>query len=211
MTEKLNQFPRKRVLLVTLVILAATSLRFVAAQVSNSKMTSAWQLPSFSADQTHTVGKKTTTGKVYSNGNAMRIESQDKGKPAIAIMRFDRKVMWSLVPDQKMYLELPFGGQAEWASMAEGAQVQKQSLGAEQVGQYNCDKSRVTVTLQGKNYTSLEWTAKELNGFVVKTQDEKGTWSTEYQNIKLGPQDSSLFEVPPDYRKFSMGGMLQKK
>jgi len=64
--------------------------------------------------------------------------------------------------------------------------------------------------LQGKTYNSLEWAAKELNGFVVKTADEKGSWSNEYQNIKLGPQDPSLFELPPDYKKLSLGGMFQR-
>jgi len=60
----------------------------------------------FSADQTHTVGKKTTTGKVYAIEKAFRVEGEEKGKKSISIMRFDRKVMWVLMPDQRMYLEM---------------------------------------------------------------------------------------------------------
>jgi hypothetical protein len=47
---------------------------------------------------------------------------------------------------------------------------------------------------------------------VVRRQDEKGVWSTEYQNIKLGPQDAALFELPAGYQKLNMGGLsgLQK-
>ncbi len=169
------------------------------------------QMPSFSADQIHTMSGKTKTSKVYGTSNAIRMEGEEKGKKSIVIMRFDRKVMWSLLPDQKMYVELPWASQAEWATWAKDAEVQRQSLGTESVGAYTCDKSRVQVTLQGKVYTSLEWAAKELNGFVVKTQDEKGQWSNEYQNVKLGPQDASLFEVPSDYKKLGFGGIFQNK
>jgi hypothetical protein len=158
----------------------------------------------FSADQIHTTRKKTTTGKVYALENAMRLESEEKGKRSISIIRFDRKVMWILMPDQKMYLEMPWGDPAEWAAALKGVQVKRESLGSEQVGAYHCDKSRVTTTYQGITSTYFEWAARELNGFVVKRQEEKGLWSTEYQNIKLGPQDPSLFELPAGYNKLKM-------
>lgn len=161
----------------------------------------------FSADQVHTARKKTTTGKVYAIENAMRSEAEDKGKKSISIIRFDRKVMWVLMPDQKMYLEMPWGDPAEWAAATKGAQAQRESLGTEQVGDFHCDKSRVTATYQGITNTYIEWAAKELDGFVVKRQDEKGSWSTEYKNVKLGSPDPSLFEIPTGYQKMSMGGL----
>jgi len=163
----------------------------------------------FSADQIHTVGKKTTTGKVYAIEKALRTEAEQNGKKSISIMRFDRKVMWILMPDQKMYLEMGnFGaGVAELASTMQGSKVDRTALGSEQVGAYHCDKSRVQVTYEGKQYTSIEWAAKELNGFVVKRQSEKGDWSTEYQNVQLGPQNPSLFEIPAGYQKLNLGGM----
>jgi len=166
----------------------------------------------FSADHVHTARNKTTTGKVYAIENAMRSEAEDKGKKSISIIRFDRKVMWVLMPEQKMYLEMPWGDQAEWAAVAKGAQAQRESLGSEQLGSYHCDKSRVTTTYQGITGTYIEWAAKELDGFVVKRQDEKGFWSTEYKNVQLGSQDPSLFELPAGYQKMSMGGVsgLQK-
>jgi len=169
------------------------------------------QIPPFSADEIHTVKNKTTNFKVHAIPSAMRLEGEDKGRKTITIMRFDRKVLWNLIPDQKMYVELPWASQGEWASLIQDAQANRQSLGPEQVGAYHCDKSRVQVTIDGKVYTSFQWTAKELNGFVVKTQDEKGQWSNEYQNVQLGPQDPSLFEVPADYKKISLGGMFKKQ
>jgi hypothetical protein len=164
----------------------------------------------FSADQIHTVGRKTLTSKVYASSSAFRVETEQSGKKSISIMRLDKKVMWILMPEQKMYMEMANLGAstAEMAQNMQGAKIERQALGTEQVGTFHCDKSRVKVTYEGREYTTLEWAAKELNGFVVKRQDEKGSWSTEFQNIKLGPQDPSLFEVPGGYRKFSLGGMM---
>jgi hypothetical protein len=168
-------------------------------------------IPSFSADEIHTTGKQVTTGRVYASADAIRTEGEKKGKRAISIMRLDKKVIWNLMPDQRMYMELPFMGSAEVASMAKDAKIEKESLGSERVGAYHCDKYRVKVTFEGKVYTSVEWDAKELNGFAVKKADEKGAWTTEYQNVHLGPQDPSLFEVPAGYQKFSLGGMFKPK
>jgi hypothetical protein len=99
----------------------------------------------------------------------------------------------------------------EMAISAEGAKVERQSLGTEQIGAYHCDKYRVQTTWEGKAYTSLEWDAKELDGFPVKQAGEKGEWSKEYSNVRLGPQDPSLFEVPSDYKKIDLGGLFSKR
>jgi len=161
----------------------------------------------FSAEVINTIGKETHRGKVYAIEKAMRTEGDEKGQKGITIVRYDRKVMWILMPDQKMYMEMAnLGPGADWSKL-EGAKVQRESLGTEQVGPYHCDKSRVRVTYEGHMYTSIEWAAKELNGFIVKSQGEKGEWTTEYQNIRLGPQDPSLFEIPSGYHKLSMGSM----
>jgi outer membrane lipoprotein-sorting protein len=176
-----------------------------SAQTAQQRLSN---LRPFSADQTHTMRNKTTNSKVYFTQNAMRLENVDaKGNQSIQIMRFDQKVIWSLVPAQKMYLELPWASMGEFATWADQQNVQRESLGAEQIGEYHCDKFRIHVTLDGKVYTSLEWDAKELDGLPVKTQDEKGTWSNEYRNVQLGPQDPSLFEIPAGYQKLNMGGL----
>ncbi|HKW62800.1 MAG TPA: DUF4412 domain-containing protein [Candidatus Acidoferrum sp.] len=165
------------------------------------------RLRPFSADQIHTIKNKTTTGKAYFTQAAMRVEGTDsKGGKTIQIMRFDRKVLWNVMPAQKMYVEMPWANLGEMAAWADQQGVERESLGAEQVGEYHCEKFRVHATIGGRQYTSLEWDAKELDGLPVKTQDEKGSWSTEYRNVQLGPQDPSLFEIPDGYQKLSLGG-----
>jgi hypothetical protein len=163
----------------------------------------------FSADQIQTTGKRVTTGRVYFNEKAVRLESEQKGKQTITIMRLDHKAVWVLTPAQKTYMDMGGLGALgmEWASSAEGAKVQREALGSEQVGAYHCDKYRVHTTWENHVYTSLEWDAKELDGFPVKQADEKGSWSKQYQNVRLGPQDPSLFEIPADYKKIDLGGL----
>jgi len=74
--------------------------------------------------------------------------------------------------------------------------VVRESPGPEHAEPYNCDKFLVHVTFEGNVYAVTEWAAKELNGMVVKAQGEERDWSSEYQNIQIGPQDPSLFEIP---------------
>jgi hypothetical protein len=162
----------------------------------------------FSADQVVTKDDKTTTAKVYATPTGMRAEGVQDGKKYITILLYDRKVLWSLMPDEKMYFEMPIPAGAQAAAgmkeMMKGMQVKREPLGSEQVGGYHCDKTRITVTWQGVTDTTVEWAAKELGGFVVKKHDETTGELTEYKNIRLGPQDPSLFELPAGYKKMSM-------
>lgn len=169
--------------------------------------------PSFTADQVKVTMGKTSTSKVYSSDKAVRVEKEERGKQSITILRLDQKAVWVLNPAQKTYMDMGGLGAAsmELANTVGDQKLQRDLLGSEQVGAYHCDKYRVKTTLDGQTYTMLEWDAKELGGFAVKQADEKGSWSKEYQNVKLGPQDPSLFEIPPDYKKIDLGGMLGRR
>jgi hypothetical protein len=136
----------------------------------------------------------------------MRTEGQDNGKQFINIVRVDRKVVWSLMPDRKMYMELPSQLLIELSALTPGPgveNVRRTNLGSEQIAAHLCDKSRVESTSNGKTVTFIEWAARDLNGFVVKREDENGQWSIEYRNVQLQSQDPSLFEIPAGYQKLS--------
>jgi hypothetical protein len=66
----------------------------------------------FSADMVKTSSKKVTTAKVSMIQTAIRTEGVERGRKYITIMRYDRKVLWSLMPEQKMYVEM--GMPPEW-------------------------------------------------------------------------------------------------
>jgi hypothetical protein len=190
---------------VALIFTILFSTRGVNAQLTSKP---------FSADKVVTKKGKTTTTKVYATPTAVRAEGLQNGKPYIAIDRYDRKVIWSIMPEQKMYVEMQIPGGADMADAMNGlakgmmkdAPIKHESLGSEQVNGLQCDKSRTTMTWQGITGSSIEWSAKDLGGFVVKKQDDTLGEVTEYKNIQLGPQDPSLFELPPGYKKMSLTG-----
>jgi Domain of unknown function (DUF4412) len=167
-------------------------------------------LKPFSADQVLKVAGRTTTGKVYATQNAMRMENLVDGRQTISIVRSDRKVVWSLLPDRKAYIELSLQSLSDAATLQQlpGAQkLEHANLGSEQVGTHLCDKSRVQSTSNGKTSVFDEWAARDLGGFVVKRADENGKWSIEYQNVQFRDQDQSLFEIPAGYQKLDITGM----
>lgn len=182
----------------------------LSAQIARAQMVS----KPFSADKVVTQRGKTTTDKVYATPAAMRVEGARDGKKFISISRWDRKVVWSIMPDQKMYFEMAIPAGAEMASamndlsktLMKDAQMKRESLGSEQIEGFLCEKTRTTVTWQGVTGTNIQWSAKDLGGFVLKKQDDTLGQVTEFKNIRLGPQDPSLFELPPGYKKMGASG-----
>ncbi len=168
---------------------------------------SAWQIygQGFSADQVMRQGSQQHRMRMYMRENASRMEMSQQGQQIITIVRFDRGVAWTLMPDQQMYMETSLDPSAQRnvaAAMRDsGAQSETEMLGIEQVGGYQCQKYRYRTTSQGQTYTGTVWTALSLNGFPIKIVDDKSGAVIEYENIRLGPPDASLFEVPPGYRK----------
>ncbi|MBI4466409.1 MAG: M48 family metalloprotease [Acidobacteria bacterium] len=73
----------------------------------------------FSADQITTDGNKRQKMKVYVRPGALRMEAEEKGQKSMVILRLDRKLMWSLMPDEQMYAELPLNWGQSFAHAAQ--------------------------------------------------------------------------------------------
>ncbi len=188
-----------------------TSAEPPAPEASADAWKSGWELyaQGFSADQVVTQGSQRHQMKISMRGSAFRMEMEQQGQRMISILRPDRNVMWTLMPDQRMYMEIPIGampaalqqGAFAEAMRESGARSETEMLGFEQVGGYRCQKYRFRTTHQGKPYSGVVWSALALNGFPIKMMDEKTGTVVEYENIRLGPPEAALFEVPPGYRK----------
>lgn len=175
----------------------------------------------FSATMVATAKSRVTQMKYYVTGGAIRMETEQNGKQSIVIMRTDCGLMWTIMPQQKMYMEIDFGA---FKSLAKGlggtpggsnvtnavrmpdAKFTREKIGTEQLGPYFCDKYRFTVISESKTYSGVMWAARQLNGFPVKWLDERTGNTIEYRDIDLGPQNPSLFEPPAGYRKMTMPG-----
>lgn len=183
----------------------------------------------FSADYSTTSanGNMNMSGKVYFSMPKMRMDMTDmnnagKGRPSgpfggkmSMIVDGPAKTMYMLMPEQHMYMEFSteqnspmaprtpkfddmFKGNDPCAGR-EGATCKK--VGTESINGRTCDKWEVTPKT-GKPETF--WIDQKLH-FPIKMIN--GDITTQYTNIKEGPQDPALFKVPDGFQKMDMGGI----
>jgi hypothetical protein len=186
-------------------------------QTGTASAATGWDfaLRPFAATMVMTMNGRVTQMRYFATPGALRMEMGDQSGQMIMIMRTDCRLMWTVMPQQQMYMEinlanLPRGGGASGsqnianAARMPDAKIDRQSLGSEQVGQYMCDKFRVTVTTDKGTYVGTMWAARQLKGFPVKWLDDKTGMTVEFRDIDLGAQNPSLFLPPAGYRKMTM-------
>lgn len=161
----------------------------------------------FSADTVMTSGGMKTTGKIYFSGERFRMDMKSPSQMT-TITRLDKKVVWSIMPQQKMYMEIPFNPKRQpMVKDKVQGEIDRKLLGTAEIDGHPAKKYLVTYKAGGEKTQIYQWIATDLN-FPVKTEAVDGSWSQEYRNIKLGNQPDSLFKVPAGYKKFQMpGGM----
>lgn len=157
----------------------------------------------FSADIVSSMPQGTFMSKIYVSQDKSRTEVE--GTATIA--RMDKKVVWVIIPAQRMYMEQPLDMQsaASTQEKIEG-EISRTMEGRETVSGISAAKYRVTYESQGQRNSIFQW-IDERRHFPVKTAAIDGSWSSEFRNIKTGPQDPALFEVPAGYKKFAMPTM----
>ena len=195
---------------------AKANLRQAAAQANqNSSEKTIFNRRPFSADMVITPGKNSGQqihGKIFAGNHAMRMEMEVRpGMESVSIVRYDKKVVWILIPGQQRYMEMPLTGRAGVIAELRDPSIQYevQNLGADKVGEYACEKYQVRWKNKGEEYNSLVWidASGAAKGFVVRTEDEKTGAISQFENIRPGEPDGSVFEVPAGYQKMEMPGM----
>jgi hypothetical protein len=193
--------------LCTLIVLAIVfgPIPGWAAQLSRPQV-------EYSADSTMQTEDMTTEQHVYVTPARERREMlTGSGDGAIQIFRFDSKVMWILMPSEKMYMEHSMEKNkdkdpSQW-------DFQETVLGEEMLNGMTVTKYKTIATsTAGKKYGGFSWRTKE--GISIKTDllykegNEKHRMMTELKNVKVGKQDPKLFEIPEGFTKFDMAGMM---
>ncbi len=159
------------------------------------------QLPwEYSADQVITSSGQSVTHKVYVKKDRIRLETPQRG---ISILRFDRKMVWILMPDQKKYMELPLHGRDPLSGLNPDVKVERQAVGQEVVNGHPTKKNKTTTSFQGQQVVGYQWLATDLKELPIKWQNDTAKTTGELKNIKFGPQAASLFEIPQGYQKLS--------
>lgn len=176
----------------------------------------------YSADRVMQTENATFEQHVYYTPTKERTEMLASGKNAeempIQILRKDAKVMWQLMPSQKMYMEYSLDRPAPKTARKDPADMAKWDFEETVVGEEVMDGMHVTkyktiaTSTDGKKFGGFSWRTKE--GIQVKLDllykegEEKHRMTTELRNLKIGPQDPQLFDIPPGYTKFDMAGIM---
>ncbi|NTU42115.1 MAG: DUF4412 domain-containing protein [Nitrospirales bacterium] len=155
-----------------------------------------------SADSVMTSGSQEKKGKIYFKGDMIRIEQKD---PAMVIItRVDKKVVWNLMPKDKVYMEMPFPEQRKpFSDEKFDGETDRKLVGSETIQGHPTKKYLISYTTGSKSGQVYLWWATDIK-FPIKTAAKDGSWASEYKNIKTGPQPSSLFEVPAGFQKIQM-------
>jgi hypothetical protein len=145
----------------------------------------------FSADTVSTYkGEHETKGKMYFKPDKYRMDMKTHGD-MIMITRVDKKVIWNIMPDQKMYMEIPFNlkNKPRVEEKFEG-EIERKEVGSEVIDGHPTKKYLVTYKSGNETHQVYQWLATDIN---------------------IGSQPDSLFEVPAGYQKVQMPGGMHLK
>ena len=190
-----------------ILVIACISSPLWAAQMSRPQA-------EYSADESIQTEDGTMQQHVFVTPTKERKEMlTGDGDGGIQIFRFDTKVLWILMPSEKMYMEHSMSGgkgqrddRSQWTY--EDTAMGEETLDGIRVTKYKT----IATSTDGKKYGGFSWRTREginiKQDLLYKEGNEKKRMFTELKNVKIGRQDPQLFEIPKDFTKLDMGGMM---
>jgi hypothetical protein len=168
----------------------------------------------YSADSTVQNEEGTIKQHVYATPTKERKEMlTGAGDGGIQIFRYDTKVMWILMPSEKMYMEHSMTGGQKQQNDSSQWTYEDTAMGEETLNGMKVTKYKTIATsTDGKKYGGFSWRTREginlKQDLLYKEGNEKKRMLIELSNLQIGRQDPQLFEIPKDFTKFDMGGMM---
>jgi len=160
----------------------------------------------YSATMVSKSAGQTITMQIYMKPDKFRTDTKMAGTSTI--VRKDLKKVWTLMPAQKVYMEMEQMADAPSSQTVENkvkGEVSRKKVGSETVNGHPSTKYEITTEADGKTVQIHQWWATDIS-FPVKTAAVDGSWSMEYTDIKIGDQPDSLFEIPAGYNKMTLPG-----
>jgi hypothetical protein len=164
----------------------------------------------YSADQTIETVEGLMKARIFSTPTKERREMEVDGATMVIIARHDKKVVWNLMPDDKMYMEMKVHDGSEKKDDLSSYEIEQTPMGEETLDGRTVNKSKIVMTgSDGMKMGGFMWTTAE--GIVVKLDaiavedGQKDRFKMEQRNIKVGKQADDLFEIPPGYEKLGFG------
>jgi len=165
----------------------------------------------YSDDSSAAGNDEAIKGKVIRAREKERREMTVEGDLEILIVRLDRKVVWSISPEEKLYVESSLD-EALGRAPGPGGKVHEpevslQTIGTEAIDGVQATKRKIVgKDVDGSPIDGILWVSEQ--GIVLRVDsnvvDEDGKHHTvrmELHNLRIGPQDPKLFEIPADYKR----------
>lgn len=168
----------------------------------------------YSADSTIQNEEGTMKQRVYVTPTKERKEMlTGAGEGAVQIFRYDTRVMWQVMPSEKMYMEHAIGGGQGSGNDPSQWTYEDTRIGDETLNGMNVTKYKTIATsTDGKKYGGFSWRTSEgisiKQDLLYKEGKETKRMLTELTNVQIGRQDPKLFEIPEGFTKLDMGGMM---
>lgn len=198
-----------------LVVLTAMALGTVGDHVASA---GEYTGPGFSGvawyGESGTADRK--LGPISVDKPGFRMEMQEQGQHVVVLAFWDREVSYSLIMNQKMYMEVPAEETGSTPADYEGKPCDGYSdakkIGAETVNGRATEKWRCTGELQPvpgePPADTTNWFDPEI-GYPIREAKDNGE-VFEIRDIAVARQDASLFQIPPGFQKFDMNAMMQQ-
>ncbi|MBM3537284.1 MAG: hypothetical protein FJX55_05565 [Alphaproteobacteria bacterium] len=168
----------------------------------------------YSADAVIGTGEQARPGKLWRTPMALRLETQENGRPQTVIVRVDRNLALLLVPEMRLAIETDLSGLSlTQALLGSSDRLKSTSLGPDTVEGTRTTRWRVeTSDPKAGWFRGFVWSTDR--GVVMKIEGEgehrnkRGYVHLLFRNVKIAPQDGGLFEPPGDYRRLPVSDTM---
>lgn len=156
-----------------------------------------------------TAGQPDSASKVWYTKNMLRVDVTHQGQSMVVIMDLVKKQMTVLIPKSKLYQQEAIPEGETQNPIASGTwEVTK--AGDETVAGIATAKWQVKGKgADNRTFAGFIWTTKENIQVKMEgeTEDEgkKVKVSSEFKNLKIGPVDAKVFEIPKDFKPAPKG------
>lgn len=154
----------------------------------------------FTADFITTDMEKTSAGRIWVKGDRIRQEVAGADGSFISIYRFDKMVLWTLIPGNRYMERNPPPNPV--LPLKEG--FNRTVLGVETINGYPCEMIKYVYRNKADGIYTV-WISQKLH-YPIKTEtraaNNRVIAATECKNIREETVSDALFELPAGYRKF---------
>ena len=161
----------------------------------------------YSADVVTTGNSGTNHAKMWVSYSLWAQRMEMPAHPEmIMIVRMDKKLVWNINKESKMYMEIPMRPGMAANAIASGekapTEVERTYLLTETVEGHVADKYQITHQMGNDRTTHFIWLLKDNNMFPIKTQYKDSV--TVFKNLNFTEPPAEMFEVPPGYQKMAL-------